>query len=75
MTRVVVTAGCVGLLWVSGVGTASAAPAGTGHNCAGVVVSQAAGPGFGSTVSGAADQQLVDNLGLANCGQANRNNP
>lgn len=57
--------------------TAWAAPpgGGNGHNCAGVVVSGSAGPGFGQVVSAAAHAQLVDNVGLADCGQTNRNNP
>jgi hypothetical protein len=54
---------------------ATADPPRNGHNCAGLVVSDSAGPGFGLAVSAAAHQQLVDNFGLANCGQDNRNNP
>jgi hypothetical protein len=46
-----------------------------GHNCAGVIVSSVAGPGFGQVVSSFAHQQTVDNLGFANCGQPPRNNP
>ncbi len=45
------------------------------HDCAGAVVSSAAAPGFGEGVAGAAQLQLVDNFGLADCGQTNRNNP
>lgn len=74
MKRAVVVVGYLGLLLGSGVGVASAAPAPNGHTCAGVVVSQAAGPDFGRAVAGAAHQQLVDNFGLADCGQTNRNN-
>jgi hypothetical protein len=59
----------------------TAAPAGAevpppnGHNCAGVLVSGVAGPGFGVIVSTAAHFQAVDNFGLANCGQPPRKNP
>jgi hypothetical protein len=56
-------------------GGAAAGPTPNGHNCAGATVSQFAGPGFGSLVSGAAHQQLVDNFGFANCGAPPRNNP
>jgi hypothetical protein len=45
------------------------------HNCAGAITSTFAGPGFGGAVAAAADQQVVDNFGLADCGQDNRNNP
>jgi hypothetical protein len=54
---------------------AAAGPTPNDHNCAGAVVSQLAGPGFGSLVSSAAHQQLVDNFGFANCGAPPRNNP
>jgi hypothetical protein len=75
MRRVLVVVGCTGLLLGSGISVASAAPAANGHNCAGFVVSQGAGSGFGQVVSAAAREQLVDNFGLADCGQAHRNNP
>ena len=75
MKRVWVVVGCAGLLVVSAPTVAAAAPDPNEHNCAGVVVSGAADPGFGPAVSSAAQQQLVDNLGLADCGQTNRNNP
>lgn len=55
--------------------SASAAPPPNGHDCAGDVVSSSAGPGFGAAVSDAAHAGLVDNFGLADCGQTNRNNP
>lgn len=61
--------------WMIAPLAASADPVANQHDCAGVVVSALAGPGFGSTVSAAAQEQLVDNLGLADCGQTNRNNP
>lgn len=54
---------------------ASAAPPPNDHNCAGVLVSGLAGPGFGGFVSSFAQQQLVDNFGFANCGQPPRSNP
>jgi hypothetical protein len=38
------------------------------HNCAGAVTSSLAGPGFGPVVASFAQQQLVDNFGLADCG-------
>lgn len=56
-------------------GGAAAAPTLNDNNCAGAVVSNLAGPGFGSAVSGAAHQQLVDNFGFASCGVPTRNNP
>jgi len=55
--------------------SALAAPRLNDHNCAGVVVSSSAGPGFGPSVAGVAEVQGVDNLGLANCGQPPRSNP
>ena len=68
--------------WVagwSGIVLAMAGPAWAGpaddHSCAGTTVSSLAGPGFGGGVSTAAQGQLVDNFGLADCGQTNRNNP
>jgi hypothetical protein len=75
MKRVWAVVGCAGLLLVSGATVASAAPAPNEHNCAGVVVSQLAGPDFGPAVSTAAQEQVVDNFGLADCGQTNRGNP
>jgi len=75
MKRVVIVVGCAGLLLGSGMGVASAAPTVNEHNCAGTVVSQAADPAFGPVVSGAAHEQFVDNFGLADCGQTDRNNP
>ena len=58
------------------IGSASANPASiNGHDCAGFVVSSLSGPGFGQAVSAAAHDQVVDNFGLADCGQTNRNNP
>jgi hypothetical protein len=56
------------------VGSASAAPTSNGHNCAGTTVSSLAGPDFGSMVSALAHLMGVDNIGLADCGQTNRNN-
>ena len=38
-------------------------------------VSELVGPEFGEAVSAAAHAQVVDNFGLANCDQDNRNNP
>jgi hypothetical protein len=51
---------------------------GTDNNCAGAASSagaQALGAGFGSLVSGFAQEQFVDNLGLANCGETSGQNP
>jgi hypothetical protein len=48
---------------------------GPSHNCAGAVTSSLAGPGFGQLVAGFAHLQLVDNFGLANCGNTSGNNP
>lgn len=51
---------------------------GEDHNCAGAVssgVAQALGSTFGTIVSGAAQQQMVDNFGFANCGESNGSNP
>jgi hypothetical protein len=75
MKRVLAVVGCTGLLLGSGMGVASAAAGPNEHNCAGAVVSQAASPAFGPVVAAAAQAQLVDNVGLADCGQTNRNNP
>ena len=75
MKRVGTVVGCAGLLLGSGIGVAAAAPVLDEHNCAGSVVSQAASPEFGPVVAAAAEEQLVDNFGLADCGQINRNNP
>jgi hypothetical protein len=55
--------------------TAAEGPTPNGNNCAGVVVSSLAGQDFGQSVSTFAHAQLVDNFGLADCGQDNRNNP
>lgn len=60
---------------VATAGGAVAGPTPNGHNCAGLVVSSLAGPGFGSLVSAAAKEQSVDNFGFANCGQPPRRNP
>ena len=46
-----------------------------GHDCAGAIVSSLTPPGIGPLVSQLAHAQLVDNIGLADCGQTNRNNP
>jgi hypothetical protein len=75
MRHVWAVVGCAGLLLVSGATVASAAPAPNEHNCAGVVVSQGAGPEFGPAVTTAAHLQRVDNFGFADCQQTNRNNP
>lgn len=51
---------------------------GDDHNCAGQASSaggQEYGSGFGQAVAFHANQQLVDNFGLANCGDAPRQNP
>jgi hypothetical protein len=57
----------------------TSAPTLNPSNCAGVVVSSLAGPGFGDAVSSLAQPpvQAVDNLGLAACGSNNdvRQNP
>lgn len=69
----------VAMLFVSTTGAVVAqeqgADPGDEHNCAGEVVSSLAGAGFGQLVSTLAQAQLVDNLGLADCGQEHRNNP
>jgi hypothetical protein len=57
------------------IGSASAAPRMSEHDCAGDAVSSAAGPGFGGLVSALAHLGLIDNIGLADCGQTHRNNP
>jgi hypothetical protein len=67
----------VGTLLVIGALPAGAAE-GDDHNCAGAGSSSAAqalGGAFGSVVASFADQQLVDNFGLANCGAPPRSNP
>ena len=45
------------------------------HNCAGVIVSSFAAPGLGAQVALLAHLQVIDNFGIADCGQVNRNNP
>jgi hypothetical protein len=68
-------AGTIALV-VTGTGMAAAdPPAINGHNCAGAIVSELAGPGFGQAVSTAAHAQAVDNFGFANCGAPPRKNP
>jgi len=60
---------------VPGFSVVAADPPPNDHNCAGFVVALFAGPGFGQAVADAAQAQLVDNLGLANCGDTERKNP
>jgi hypothetical protein len=43
------------------------------NNCAGKTTSSLAGPGFGTVVAFFAQQQAVDNFGLASCGNAGQN--
>ena len=53
-------------------------PTPNGHNCAGVTVkgNNQNWPGpMGPIVAEYAHLQLIDNLGLANCGDANGSNP
>ena len=78
MKRSIIFSGCVAVLSLgAAAGVASSDPTSppNEHNCAGFVVRGSAGPEFGQAVSGAAQEQAVDNFGLANCGQENRNNP
>lgn len=75
MIRSIALAALVSGLCLAAPAVASADPPPGGHDCAGLVVSSLAGPGFGAAVSAAAHDQLVDNFGLADCGQTNRNNP
>ena len=77
MGRVVVVLGSsvLFLFGAAGVASANEAPPPNAHNCAGVFVSELVGPEFGEAVSAAAHAQVVDNFGLANCDQDNRNNP
>jgi hypothetical protein len=69
----------VAMLFVTTTGAVVAqeqgADPGDDHNCAGEAVSSLAGAGFGQLVSTLAQLQVVDNLGLADCGQEHRNNP
>jgi opacity protein-like surface antigen len=67
--------GAIAAAFVAAPPAAADPPAPNGHNCAGVVVSGAAGPGFGQFVAFFAHQQAVDNFNLANCGNTNRKNP
>jgi len=69
------SAALLSLSAAGGVAAADSGPPPNDHNCAGATVGQLAGPGFGQMVSGAAQQHLVDNFGLANCDQTNRKNP
>ena len=74
--RLIVSSVVAGCLVGISAQSASADPAvPNGDNCAGVFVSGAAAPGFGAQVSTTAHAQLVDNFGLANCGQTSGQNP
>ena len=53
----------------------AAGPAPDANDDAGVIVSSAAGPGFGRGVSAAAQRRIVGNFGLAGCGDHPRRNP
>ncbi|HEX2507406.1 MAG TPA: hypothetical protein VHK23_03715 [Miltoncostaeaceae bacterium] len=75
MRRAAVAILTIAALGAAAGGAAAAVPTQNDHNCAGFNVSQGAGPGFGSVVSGAAHQQQVDNSGFADCGQMHRRNP
>jgi hypothetical protein len=68
MKRIFVTGVCLGVSLCASAPAYADPPRANDHNCAGVVVSSMAGPGFGSAVSALAHRQLVDDLGLANCG-------
>ena len=50
-------------------------PENNGHNCAGDILTIGSGPGFGDSVSDVAQDQGMDNLGYANCGNNNGKNP
>ena len=63
------------LMGVANTVLAQDAPTPNANNCAGVVVSSLAGPGFGTQVATLAQLQVVDNLGLASCGGTPRQNP
>jgi hypothetical protein len=75
MRRAAVAILTIAALGAAAGGAAAGTPSDDPHNCAGAMVSQLAEPGFGSVVSGAAHQQLVDNFGFANCGETPRKNP
>ena len=76
MQRLIVALFILSILFVSVAGSALAQDTpGDTHNCAGVVTSSLAEPGFGQIVASFADLQLVDNFGLANCGDTSGNNP
>lgn len=64
---------------ILGISAGTAHADGAAHNCAGAgssFLAQALPPGeFGAIVSFFAGLQAVDNFGLANCGNTNRNNP
>ena len=76
MRKVIVT---LAVAFAAMAGGASQALADGGdHNCAGTASSgaaQALGAVFGDIVSDFAQLGVVDNLGLANCGNANGSNP
>lgn len=54
---------------------ASAGAEGEDHNCAGAITSSVAGPALGPAVAAAAQAQVVDNFGFANCGETSGQNP
>jgi hypothetical protein len=72
--RIGLVIGVLVLFAASQVLVQDASPA-NGHNCAGAVVSSLAEPGFGAQVAVLAHLQVVDNLGLADCGSNPRQNP
>ena len=71
----VVAAAVFGVALLSAVSPAHAdGPTPNQKNCAGVATSELAGPGFGTIVQYFAQLQLVDNFGLAACGEPPRRN-
>ena len=77
MKRYILTLILVSLLLISLTSTVFAqdGPALNENNCAGAITSSLAAPGFGHLVASFAHAQLVDNFGLASCGDNPRNNP
>ncbi len=75
ISRLITSVALAGATLVATAPSALADPEPNDHNCSGTVVSSLAAPEFGPLVVSGAQAQLIDNFGLANCGQPPRSNP